>query len=399
MLRTLCIALLCAAACPLSRSQAAPAATGSVMGHVICTDTQQPARLAHVVLQPLVDLQSAVLPGNNAQHQPEGNFHLQTVGLDGSFAIANVPQGLYYVIAEQDGYISPLALFEREKLNKPDEATLRRISRYMTSISVTAGHTTQADVRLYRGASVNGRVSFEHGAPAVNVGVALLQKQTDGTWKSARTGQLASHSNGHTDDGGNFRFSGLPAGEYVVRASIELNNVELDHIFSSNGSTSYGDGYHLQVYPGDAFRVRDTKPVKVEEGEPVSAVDVDVPLSRLHSLSGVVLHPNGAAPANVAHVVLRFADNGDELTSAEVDTDDGAFHFDFVPEGSYTLQVTRIADAQRTQVPNCPGANRCVPAMRTEVHVSTRYGDATQPVQLTGDQSGLLVHAGAPAKP
>ncbi len=378
-----------------AQAQAVSPATGSERGHVIYADTQQPARLAHVVLQPLVDLHSAVLSSKSESYRPEGVFHLQTVGLDGSFVIPSVPQGLYYVIAEQDGYVSPLTLFTREQLNKPDDATLRKVSRYMTPISVTDGHTTQAEVRLFRGATVAGSVRFEDGSPAIGVGMAVLQRDAKGVWTGVRTNHLAGRMSSSTDDNGAYRFTGLPPGAYLVRASVELNNVITDHIFTSNGSTSYGDGYHLQIFPEDAFRVRDAKPVKVQEGEQATAVDVDVPLSKLYSLSGTVLRPSGAGTVNAAHVTLQFADNGDELNSTDINGDDGTFRFDFVPGGRYTLQVTRAADVQRTEVSN--GKNM-IPPTHTESKTLASYGDATLPLELTSDQSGVVVHAKPGAK-
>lgn len=368
----------------------APVPTGAVMGHVLCTDTQQPARLAHVVLQPLVDRQATALDTPSKEYRSEGLFRLQTVGLDGSFAIASVPEGTYYVIAEQDGYVSPLSLFTREQLNKPTEAMLRNISRFLTPIRVTAGHTTQAEVRLIRGASIAGKVNFEDGALAVNVGVTLMQKDANGKWKQARTNQLASHLSGYTDDQGTYRFTGLPGGEYLVRATVELNNVILDHIFASGGSTSFGDGYHLQVFPGDTFRVSDAKPVKVEEGEVAAAVNVDVPLSRLHSLSGTVLRPASTVPVNAARLTLDFADNGDELTSTEVRSDDGTFRFDFVPEGNYTLRATNVAEVQWSEVSTCKG---CIPPTHTEKEVLERYGNTSLQVKVSSDQSGVTLEA------
>lgn len=377
-------------------AEAALPGTGAVSGQVICGDTQQPARLAHVVLQPIVDLHSPVLGGKTDGYHPEGIFHLQTVGLDGRFTIPAVAPGLYYVIVEQEGYVSPLAMFTRDQLNKPDEATLREIGRYMTPISVTAGHTAQAEVRLVHGATISGAVHFEDGSPAVNVGMALLHRDEKGQWSSMRRSGLASHASGATDDQGAYRFTGLPAGEYLVRASLELNNVITDHIFGSGGSTSYGDGYHLQIYPGDVFRTKDAKPIKVEEGQSVAGTDVDVPLSNLYSLSGTVLRPNAAGPVNAARLTLVFADTGDELNSTEVDADDGTFRFDFVPGGKYTLRVTRIAQVQRTEVSN---GEHMIPPSHTETKVLTSYGDASVPIELTGDLTGVTVQAKPGAKP
>lgn len=183
----LCVALL--VVCSWADGQTT--ATGTVRGRVICQDTQQPARLAHVVLQPLVDLKSPVLNSKDGEYRTEGVFHLQTVGLDGSFVIQAVPPGLYYVIAERDGYVSPLTIFTRDDLNHPDEAMMRKISRYMTPISVAAGRMTQAQVNLVRGATIAGSVHFEDGAPAAGVSMAVLQRDAKGIWKQVRTGHIA----------------------------------------------------------------------------------------------------------------------------------------------------------------------------------------------------------------
>ena len=209
-------------------------------------------------------------------------------------------------------------------------------------------------------------------------------------WKGVRKGNLASHNSPYTDDQGHYRFTGIPAGDYLVRASVELNNVTLDHIFASGGATSLGDGYHLRIFPGDKFRERDAKPVKVEEGESAAGVDLDIPTSKMYALTGTVLHPNSDNPVNAAHVTLQFADGGDELNSTDVDTSDGTFRFDFVPGGNYTLTVDRIADVERTEVPNCKD---CIPPTHTESKTLESYGNASLPITLTSDQSGVVVHA------
>ncbi len=309
-------------------------------------------------------------------------------------ACPRCPQGRYYVIAEQDGYISPLSLFTRAQLNDPDEVLQRKIARYITTISVTAGHTTQAEITLIRGAVIAGMVRFEDGAPAINVGIQLLQRDDKGNWQALRTQKLASHSSSYTDDQGVYRFSGLPAGEYIVRANIELNKIVLDHIFGY-GSTYLGDGFHLRVYPNDVFRPRDAKPVKVEEGENATSVDVDIPLSKLYTLSGTVMRADSDLPANAAHLSLVFADTGEELTSTDVDADDGSFRFDFVPGGNYILRATKIANVERTEVPTC---EHCIPPTETKMKVLNRFGDVSLPLQLTGDQSAVLVQANASAK-
>jgi hypothetical protein len=375
--------------------QTPQAPTGTVTGHVIYADTQLPARLAHVVLQPIQDLHSAALK-QGAGYHPEGLFHLKTVGLDGTFTIPEVPEGLYYVIVEQDGYVSPLEIFTRAELNAPNNAMMRKIARYMTPISVAANHTTQVEMSLIRGAEISGTVRFEDGSPAENASMKLLKRNEKGEWVSVRTNRLAGRNNGVTNDEGSYRFTGLPTGEYLVSASIELNNVMLDHIFASGGATAYGDGYSLRIFPGDFFRTHDAKPIKLEEGDKATGIDIDVPVSKLYSVRGVVQKPNSAAPVSAAHLVLRFADDGSEVASTDASYDDGSFRFDFVPSGSYILEATKIGEVERIALPPCKD---CMLPLDFRTKVVTSFGDTSQPVIVTGDLSSIVLHATAAKQP
>ena len=87
----------------------------------------------------------------------------------------------------------------------------------------------------------------------------------------------------------------------------------------------------------------------MEEGENATSVDVDIPLSKLYTLSGTVLRPDSESPANGAQLSLTFADTGEELTSTDVASDDGSFRFDFCAGGNYVLRATRIANVERNR--------------------------------------------------
>ncbi len=89
---------------------------------------------------------------------------MQTL-LDGSFALTGVQPGSCYVVAEASGYLSPLSEFTREQINKPDEGTARKMAQLMPLVAVTAGHTTAADLRLYRAGVISGSVRFDDGGP------------------------------------------------------------------------------------------------------------------------------------------------------------------------------------------------------------------------------------------
>ena len=380
---------------PFASGQQAIPQAGSIAGHVTYSDTQQPARLSHVVLLPVANLQSPA-PKDDGEYHQEGTFHFQPVGLDGNFVVSAVPPGTYYVIVEQDGYVSPLTIFTREQLRHPDEATQKDIARYMNTVAVAAGRMTQTEIKLVRGGEISGTVHFEDGSPGINVRMKLLKRNDKGEWLQARTGTMPSHVQSATDENGTYKFLGLATGEYLVCASIELVPVTSDYLFGANGSYASGEGYKLNVYPGDTFRARDATPVKVQEGETAAAVDVDVPVSKLYSIRGTVERPGSASPANAAHLTLQYADDGTQVASADVSSDDGSFQFDFVPGGNYTLKATNVEDVQRTEKPTCKG---CMPPVQIETKVLVRYGDGAAPIELTNDLGSVVVQAAPLRKP
>ena len=75
-------------------------ATTTVSGHVYCADTNAPARMASVILQPAGAI-DALKPGGD-NHVSSHGESVETL-LDGSFTIQHVPPGTYYVIASEPG--------------------------------------------------------------------------------------------------------------------------------------------------------------------------------------------------------------------------------------------------------------------------------------------------------
>ena len=73
----------------LSAAAQQPAPTGTVTGHVVCDDTHLPARMASVVLQPVVDLNSSDLKPDSETEPYTVTTVIQTL-LDGSFTIQDV---------------------------------------------------------------------------------------------------------------------------------------------------------------------------------------------------------------------------------------------------------------------------------------------------------------------
>ena len=113
-----------------------PAATGAVTGHVVCADTNTPARLAVVVLRPV-----PVAKGSD----PTSGLkviearRVQTM-LDGAFYIPNVAPGTYFVLASMAGYISPLAILGvgNDDLLEPTSELRKHLVESVPTITVAA---------------------------------------------------------------------------------------------------------------------------------------------------------------------------------------------------------------------------------------------------------------------
>lgn len=378
-----CLLLFLLALAPPTLAQQA---TGTVTGHVFCADTHLPARLASVYLLPAVNPNTAS-KSSTTQDQPHeaATNVLQTV-LDGSFTIPNVHPGNYYVIAEQPGYLSPLAQLSREAIEHPDKATLALMAQLLTPVTVAASKLSTVQVSMLKGASVSGVVRFDDGSPSVGTTISLLHQDAPGKWVSFHDSLL--HTGAYTDDRGGFRISGLPAGKYLVKASLTMQTITTDEMFGGGSGMSSYFGYSLSLFSGNATRPKDAKPVDLSSAEDLTLPDFEIPLSKLHTVTGTLLVGESGVPANAGKVTLLYPDDQTELTSTTVSKDDNAFHFLYVPEGNYLLQVTGAKQVSRTEIPVC---DHCFPPTRTEEKTLRAFGDAQQPLVIANDITGLTV--------
>jgi hypothetical protein len=99
----------------------AQAQSGTIIGQVVCSDTQKPARFAVVYLvnAPPAGKSPFDNPGQISE-RGNGDWVTHTL-LDGSFVLRNLPAGSYDLKIEYPGYIDPAPFFSRPRL---DESTL-----------------------------------------------------------------------------------------------------------------------------------------------------------------------------------------------------------------------------------------------------------------------------------
>lgn len=367
-----------------SAAQTAKPGTGLVTGHVYCADTNAPACMATVQLKRLKNGKSgSVRNGGPNVYAPVGG--VVETALDGSFAIPKVPPGSYYVAVTAAGYLSPQSTDEDAKEPEP-RPPAGRSPVGIPKVDVQADQTASVDVRIERGAAVSGIIRFDDGSPAAGVIVVVLHRSKD-RWVASSTGDFgafAMPSSLMTDDLGHYRIGGLRADEYIVQAT--LNHMELTPAGPDGSELSGALRNSLAVYSGDTMHRSDAMLFKLSNAEERNDEDISIPLSKLHSISGVVTALSDGHPINNGHLEIEEPRDEESIVQAEL-SEDGTFHLEGVPEGSYLLRVTDASDKE-TQNVAFVGEHNVVVNNEKTIH---RYGDLEQTIKVEGDVLNLAL--------
>jgi hypothetical protein len=379
---------------------------GKVTGRVFCHDTGEPARFASVQLMPeKLEKQPAVDPASmkgadmstlmtaafTAMSKRSG---LSAVtALDGTFSLEKVPPGTYYLIPQMIGYVSPLSIYSQKERMKPDEATITAVESVAQKVVVSAEQIATVTVELERGATLSGKVTYDDGSPAPGVTAILLVQQKDGKWKEIGSGGILPAA---TDDLGRFRFSGMPAGQYAVKATLPVSQAVVGMgpgSFSMHMSMSDA----LVVYSGGVMREKELKPIELTAGEQRDGVEVIFPVNGLHSISGSVVAKSDQHAVNSGMVELKDPDTKAQFRMAMIGQD-GTFRFNYVPDGTYVLSVS-AADTKasgKDRVGNGLGALVSAGGGEDLTRLLNskavrEYGELEQTLIVKSDSAGLLL--------
>lgn len=349
-------------------------ATGTVTGHVYCADTNGPARLARVMLEPVSDVNNAARPGNTNLASMNS---IQT-GLDGSFTMKGVKLGVYYVIAEMPGYLSSLSGLSEEEWGHPTAAVADRMAKALQRVSVDADRVAIVNLSLERGAAVSGTVSFDDGSPAAGVRIKALRQKSDGSWDEVQSRAIRPmlDSGITTNDLGQYRIAGLTAGHYVIEADLSRSDVNASTYRGATMSIEERSQYSLSFFSGGRLKANKDAAFGLATGEFRPGEDIVIPLSKLHSVSGTVVTASDGRPVNVGDISLLFGDDQKQLARATTDPKTGEFRFYFVPEGHFILKV----DAVETVFKKADGSAAFY-----------HFGQLKQPLDVSGDVDGLVL--------
>lgn len=353
-------------------AQPAASASGAIAGYVYCADSNTPARMATVRVQ---SLDSLGLDANGPNQNPT-NGAVTSTGLDGAFRVDGLAPGDYVVLASLRGYLFPLAEYTWRDLtvdrNTPADAARKRVERVLPRVSVDAGQTASVTVRLERGAEISGAVFFDDGSPVIGAQILIYRTSSDThQWESIQQSSDFGWSQMLTDDHGQFRASGLPAGEYLASARLPAS--------ASSGSAILGAGLRidwagyagqLQVYFGDTLRQKLAAVMDIASGERRSGVDIRIPLSKLRTLSGSVKAESDGHPLKNTVLGLSYPDDKTTLVRAH-GADDGAFKISFVLDGEYILTASAAPELNS--------------------HGRREYGSVQIPLSVNGDTNGVEV--------
>ena len=279
---------------------------------------------------------------------------------DGSYRIEALPAGRYVVRAAKDGYVS-MAFGGR----RPTSAG--------ASVTVRNGETTRGtNIRLPRGAVIGGMVLDPEGQPMMGVTVVALAwrfRPGAGERRLVPAGAPAATS----DDRGEYRIFGLPAGEYVIGAAVHgpagsagelqvISDADMRRALASLRRTEMMRSrpgiapppppsppaateprrpvaYAPVYFPGTA-NLGSATLVTVGRGEERLGADITVDYVPTARISGFALFPD-ASGASI-QVLLSPSERAlasEEMRVTRAGSTDGAFSFGAVAPGKYRLSA------------------------------------------------------------
>lgn len=311
-------ALAASVAPPSAASRSAPAEpapalplatvipTGSISGTVVSSADRTPLARARVLLT------SAALA------EPR----VALSGTDGTYRFPHLPAGSFSLSATRSGYV-------------PQEYGERR---FAPSAPVTLGDGQQLagiDFAMAPAGVIAGRVLDEDGQPFSGATVDALVSRTE-----AGAPTLVPIARAQSDDRGEFRLTGLAAGQYYVSA--------FDPAFANVGDETGPLRYTATYYPGVAFVEQATR-VSVTAGvEPAQRISFSLKIVRPARVSGII-GTEDRRPLMSGAVIMTPV-HGQGLipvpTQDVMILPDGSFAFRNVPPGRYQIRARGEVDGR-----------------------------------------------------
>jgi len=365
-------ACLLLAGCNKFQHKAPDPTKGLVTGIVLCADTGKPARFATVTLT------AAPKAGEKADDSdPLSAAEISITDLDGRFRIEAVRPGRYYAFATLEGYLDPALALDPAKLKSMSAGaeqhrySIEQWKDHLTEVTASRGRVSDISMQIERAAEISGTVTYDDASPAIGMHFQLFRKTAKGDMTAVGLPLLDSWTlHAETDGHGRYNLTNLPAGEYAVCALMPAESEDAAP----------------RVCLGNTFRKRDAKSVKVEAGETAAGTDIEIPLSGLHSVAGIVTALSDGHTLAHGNVRLLYADDRTPARETAIQ-EDGTFAFEYVPQDKYILKVSGAGDAAPKADDPTPDSSTPAPKPPPEVH----YADKEIPLTVLDDISGIAI--------
>jgi hypothetical protein len=378
-LSILSIACLFLAGCNKFQHKKPDPTKGVVTGVVLCSDTGKPARFAIVILT------AAPKKGEKSDDDdPLPVAETTMTDLDGRFRLEAVQPGHYYAFATLEGYLDPEFSLDPDKLKSLSAGWERRNysidqwKDHLTEVTVGVRRVSEVSIQIERAAEIAGTVTFDDGSPAIGMHFQLFRKTEKGAWTDVGLALMDSWTiHALSDSHGRFSLTNLPASEYTVCALMPADE----------------ESAAPRVCLGDVFRRKNAKTVKVGAGETASGIDIEIPLSGLHTVSGTVTALADGHPINHGTVRLLYADDREKSRETAL-LEDGSYSLEYVPEDKYILQVSGAQDEEQKAVATGQGDVQKETAQTVPIR---RYADKEMPLTVLNNMEEFNIVLAAAA--
>lgn len=322
-------------------------ANSTIRGRVFYSDTGRAVKRASIML--LAD-GGVGGPGELAGLTDNGGY----------FEIKKVKAGTYYAMVNAPGVVSPLAFADFSKMAGGGEReAFADAFQIFDKIVVNGVNDIDVQISARRGAAIGGRVMYDDGDAAIGVKVEVLRKVDDKYLSvisnfSSIFSLFTGGGGFQTDDRGIYRFSGLPPGEYVVKATESAVHSESDENSGPRQFEAllFGGSSFLSVFYPDKFDVASAQIITVDYGMEVTEINLTIPSRNLFRAAGRVVSRKDKSPVK-ARISIQRTDSVNtfslfnEITKRQqgVQTDEqGSFSFKELPKGTYKIIVEPISD-------------------------------------------------------
>jgi hypothetical protein len=272
------------------------AGTGSIAGLVTSADGAPLSRAR-------VTLRSAVLP------QPR----VTVTDARGGFKFERLAPAEYEIGVTRTGFALPYAA------GGPVRGVVVRLGEGQDRAGL--------NLALQRAGTIAGRLLDEDGSPLGGAEIEALSLRSTDEQQS-----LLPVSAARSDDRGEFRLTGLPAGQYIVLAR--------DPAFTNVGDGSGVVRYAPTYFPGVVTR-SEAQPISIAEGRESPQLEFRLRIVRASRIAGAILAPD-RRPLTSGAVILvpREGSSATPLASDDVEIlPDGRFMFRNVPPGQYQIRA------------------------------------------------------------